>query len=239
VSAEVTHYPARRIAWGVPDALLCWFAGYLAAIAVSIPLLTSTEGDRDLTAFTFGLLLPAQTLGHAAAIVWVSRSKGRGKLRDDFGFGLRLADASALLAGAAYQVALTLALLPLIQLTGREEAQELVRLAEENRSALLAAAIVVGAGVMAPVIEELLFRGLLLRALTRRLSPPAAVFVCALAFALAHVAGDPNALPALPALTTLGIVLGVVALRTGSLSRPILIHAGFNLAATAVALTAR
>jgi hypothetical protein len=230
----------RRITWGLPDAALCWLAGYFAAILATLPVLAAgIEGDQDMTAYTFGLLLPAQSLGQMVAMAWVSRSKGRGRLRDDFGFSVRLADSSALLVGAGLQVALTVALLPLIRLTGHEEAQELVRLAEESQSALLAAVIVVGAGVLAPVIEELLFRGLLLRALLRRMSPEAAVFVSALAFALAHLAGDPNSLPALPALAALGVVLGIVALRTGSLSRPILIHAGFNLTATMVALSAR
>ena len=237
---EAAGVPVKRIMWGLPDAAWCWLAGYLAAVLATLPVLAAgIEGDQDMTAYTFGLLLPAQSIGQMVAIVWVSRNKGRGRLRDDFGFGVRLADASALLVGAGFQVVLTLALLPLIQLTGREETQELVRLAEENQNILLSAAIVLGAGVLAPVIEELLFRGLLLRALLRRMSPEAAVFVSALAFALAHLAGDPHALPAFPALAALGVVLGVVALRTGSLSRPILIHAGFNLTATLVALGAR
>ena len=37
---------------------------------------------------------------------------------------------------------------------------------------------------------------------------------------------------AVPALTVLGAILSAVALRTNSLSRPILIHAGFNLTTT-------
>jgi membrane protease YdiL (CAAX protease family) len=232
--------PLRRISWGLPDAALCWVAGYFAAIMATLPILAAgVEGDEDMTAYTFGLLLPAQSVGQMIALAWVSRTKGLGRLQDDFGFGVRLADGFALLVGAGFQVVLTLALVPLIQLSGRRETQELVRLAEENQSVLLGAAIVLGAGVLAPVIEELLFRGLLLRALLRRMSPEASVFLSALAFALAHLAGDPNALLALPALAALGVVLGVVALRTGSLSRPILIHAGFNLTATMVALSAQ
>jgi membrane protease YdiL (CAAX protease family) len=43
--------------------------------------------------------------------------------------------------------------------------------------------------------------------------------------------GDVGALVALPGLAAFGVVLGVSALRTGSLSRPIFLHAGFNLTA--------
>jgi membrane protease YdiL (CAAX protease family) len=36
----------------------------------------------------------------------------------------------------------------------------------------------------------------------------------------------------LPALVALGCLCGVLAVRSGSLSRPILVHAGFNLLTT-------
>ena len=46
---------------------------------------------------------------------------------------------------------------------------------------------------------------------------------------------DPSAIAALPGLLLVGIVLGYAAIRTGSLSLPIMLHAGVNLTA-AVAL---
>jgi membrane protease YdiL (CAAX protease family) len=91
--------------------------------------------------------------------------------------------------------------------------------------------------VVAPVGEELLFRGLLLRALVRRTSPPVAIGVAALAFALVHVALDPGAGFAVPALLLLGLLSGYRAWRTGNLSQSILLHAGFNLVAVLQILT--
>jgi membrane protease YdiL (CAAX protease family) len=41
----------------------------------------------------------------------------------------------------------------------------------------------------------------------------------------------------LPALVALGLVSGVLAVRTGNLSRSILLHAGFNLVAVLAVLT--
>ena len=58
------------------------------------------------------------------------------------------------------------------------------------------------------------------------------MLVSAVIFALVHLVGDPNTLPFLPALTALGAVLAVVALRSGNLSTSIFIHAGFNLTTT-------
>ena len=84
--------------------------------------------------------------------------------------------------------------------------------------------------MLAPIAEELLFRGALLRSLLRKLSPDHAVFVSALVFGLVHVLGDPSVgtLIALPAIMLLGVVSGYQAVKTGDLSRPIMLHMGFN-----------
>jgi uncharacterized protein len=98
---------------------------------------------------------------------------------------------------------------------------------------VLALAIV----LLAPLTEELLFRGTLLRSLLRRISPDAAVFVTAVAFGVVHALGDPSVgtLIALPAIILLGVVSGYQATKTGNLSRSMLLHMGFN-ALTAVYL---
>jgi hypothetical protein len=85
--------------------------------------------------------------------------------------------------------------------------------------------------VLAPLAEELLFRGALLRALMRRTSPAWAVFGSALVFALVHPLGDPEvgSVIVVPAILTLGVVSGYLAVRSGDLSRSIMLHAGFNL----------
>ena len=81
---------------------------------------------------------------------------------------------------------------------------------------------------VAPVAEELLFRGIILRAALRRMHAPNAVLVSGASFAALHLL-DPTTFPALPALLALGTFSAVVALRSGSLSRSILLHSGFNL----------
>jgi len=74
--------------------------------------------------------------------------------------------------------------------------------------------------VMAPVVEELLFRGLLLPAWTARMGQSAAVVLSSLAFALLHVDWLGSFI--------FSAVLSVVFLRTGRLWLPILIHAANN-----------
>ena len=79
--------------------------------------------------------------------------------------------------------------------------------------------------LMAPLLEELLFRGILLRALLNRTSSAAAVAVSALAFSGFH--------PSLIGVTHafgLGSVLGVLLVRTGSIWPCVALHSAWNLA---------
>jgi membrane protease YdiL (CAAX protease family) len=221
-----------RITWGLPDAMLCWLAGYLGAVLVSFPLYAGHSGTDLDSRLVFGIILPAQQLAIVLAVVYVSRLKGQRSLADDFGFRIRLLDAKALAVGATLEVLLTLALIPILHLDPGANNQELLRDLDRHRDAGTVVLFFVGAVILAPLVEELLFRGVLLRALLKKFAPAGSVLISAVIFALVHYIGDPNTLPFLPALTGLGAVLAIAALRTGSLSTSIFIHAGFNLTTT-------
>ena len=77
--------------------------------------------------------------------------------------------------------------------------------------------------LLAPVCEELLFRGLLQTLLLRRLSPRVAYPVVALAFAIPH-----GLTPAILPLVVLSLILSPAARAAGLLS-PILLHSAYNL----------
>ena len=225
-----------RIAWGLPDAALCWLAGFIGAGLAGIPLYAAHgTGDID-TRLVFGVILPAQQLTIVLAVVFVSRLKGQRSLAADFGFRIRLLDAKALVVGACLEVFLTLAIVPILHLNPGVRNQELLRDLDQHRDAGTVILFVIGAVIFAPLVEELLFRGVLLRGLLRKFPPATAVLVSAVIFALVHYIGDPNTLPFLPALAGLGAVLALVALRTGDLSMSIFIHAGFNLTTTVLFL---
>lgn len=78
--------------------------------------------------------------------------------------------------------------------------------------------------VVAPVIEEVLFRGILLNRWATKWSVPTAVVATSVAFGFlhAHPVG----------ITVVGLVAAVLYLRTGSLLIPIAFHAANNLVAT-------
>ena len=75
----------------------------------------------------------------------------------------------------------------------------------------------------APIVEELMYRGLLQGAAVRRLNDAVAVVVVAAFFALIHFRWVE-----LPGLFVFGLVLGVCALRTGRLGMSIVAHMAFN-----------
>jgi membrane protease YdiL (CAAX protease family) len=83
----------------------------------------------------------------------------------------------------------------------------------------------IAAIVVAPIAEELFFRGLLLQALWRHLGHawPAAV-LSGVAFGLIHVQLPQTVLP----LATMGVILGYVRVRYRSLTACVLTHALFN-----------
>ena len=95
--------------------------------------------------------------------------------------------------------------------------------------------------VLAPVTEELFFRGLVLNAWLREYGRWVALIGSAALFGLVHFGLNPldNFLPNLPWLAlpaASGLVFGFLALRTGSLVAPIAAHATANLVTLVVAI---
>jgi membrane protease YdiL (CAAX protease family) len=91
-------------------------------------------------------------------------------------------------------------------------------------------AVWVGTAIIAPVTEELFFRGILQSGLVNVLKRRwLAVVLSAAVFGVVHAGGPENPQPhvVLP-LTVLGVLLGVLYLKTGSLVAPITLHALFN-----------
>ncbi|WP_165491853.1 CPBP family intramembrane glutamic endopeptidase [Egibacter rhizosphaerae] len=89
--------------------------------------------------------------------------------------------------------------------------------------------LVLGAAVLAPIGEELAFRGMLYPALARRLPRGAAIWVSAIVFALAHPAADLLGYTILAAtLLPFGALLAWAYERSGTLLVPFLGHLVFN-----------
>lgn len=112
----------------------------------------------------------------------------------------------------------------LLQALEIEPYQQSIRHLLADRALLENFVIVGGIGIVAPLLEEVLFRGLLLRALLVAVKPTPAILLSALVFALVHDT------PAIVPVFVLGIAFGALYARTRSVAAPWIAHATFNLA---------
>jgi len=106
----------------------------------------------------------------------------------------------------------------------------------ELRSPAWTLLILVAATVAAPLVEELLFRELLLCRTLAAVPRPVALALTSLAFGALHYSAGGIVLFA--TVAGLGAIFGWLRLRCGSLGPPVVVHAANNLAALVLALLA-
>jgi membrane protease YdiL (CAAX protease family) len=165
-AAKAVENPVR---WGLGDFVWVYIAGvFLGALLGSIGIAIGNENVDHPGALGTGLGLLGQFGGWMLFAYVVARWKGRGSLRQDFGLRLDIADWWALFAGmGVFLVASAFIALPNSWIT---ESQKVVEDLESATGAKLWI-MAIFAAIVAPVCEELLFRGLLLRSLRRRMLP--------------------------------------------------------------------
>jgi uncharacterized protein len=209
--------------------------GIGAAIIVGVAGYSNLDSDRWplwLTALTFFPLW----VGLLGALVVVSQRWGTGSFRRDFRFDVRPSDA---VVGIPIGVVCQLVFVQLLYdaLSGvfdendvKQAAKSLTDRAEGWGVVLLVLTVAIGA----PIVEELFFRGLVLRAFSSRLGDGLAIAASAFLFALAHF--QPLQFPG---LLLFGAVAGYVAHRSGRLGPAIFTHVGFNATTVVVLLIDR
>jgi len=139
--------------------------------------------------------------------------------------GLRLGVISlaAILPVAVGALVVSVAALTLVQ--GPIETHPLLEMVESTRDPWLLGWAGLEAIVLAPVVEEFMYRGVLLTALLQATGPIAALVLSSALFAVVHLPAEPQAVPP---LFFLGMALAYTAYRTRSLVAPIITHALFN-----------
>lgn len=187
-----------------------------------------------------GVLLAATLVGqyaaHLLALVLVVRRHGRSFA--DLGLVVDPRDGLLLVAGAALQFAVVFLFLPWADLLRVQDSpQQLSGMLTSSNGALVRTVLIVAIGFIAPLTEELMFRGVLLKVFERWRGRGAAVWGSAGVFALFHLLGLAgsdwlrSAALLMPELLVVGLVLAWLTVRTGRLGPSIFTHAGFNLVA--------
>jgi len=209
----------------LPDTRVALLAGFVVWLTLpfAVALLLA---PRELPGATYVFLSAAVHAGIGLALLPFVRIRGGGTLTVP---RRALAGVLAGLAtfGAATAVGITLE--TAYGLAGLElPTQPVVALVQQARGDEWFL-ILAGAGALAPLGEEILYRATLLPALVPSLGRGRAVVVQGLVFGAMHVVGEsalhwPLALP----LAVVGMLCGWIYLRTRSLFAAVLLHATFN-----------
>ncbi|HUG86355.1 MAG TPA: type II CAAX endopeptidase family protein, partial [Euzebya sp.] len=221
------------IPWDWWDAIGIYVVWLVLSISAGFTILSfvAAESDEALVAQTLiTLVLLIVTTGGWVVLLGLSAGVPDALRR---AFGVKRVTGRDLLLGMGYgvgafvvvQVGLGVAITQLIEATGREVplVQQAVQEAVRGVSAA-SLTITFAVAVLAPIGEELLFRGVLYQALAKHLTGLSAISLSGVAFGVSHRE------PLVIALTfPLGMALAWMLRRHGTLVVPILAHSVFNV----------
>jgi uncharacterized protein len=181
-------------------------------------------------------------VGYGPSLWWCrfsSRRWGTGHLGADVGLTPRFADLGwgpvVWLGAIAAQVAMGMVVVALdLPLVGNTEGIDAIR---ADRTYVVS--LVITAVIAAPVVEEMVFRGVVMRGLLSRLPLVAVIVVQGLLFGLVHV--DPvrgaGNIGLVLVLSGVGIAFGIAVALLGRIGPSIVAHAIFNGAVLLIVLT--
>lgn len=206
--------------------VIAWSAGGVLLGQIVISLSGTAAGERIGT-ITLAALAASTWTCFGVGLVWLSRlaQLPAGTL---IGWSFRPSDLLGIPAGIAAQMAaIPLLYLPLRAIWPEpfsserleETAAELVDAAAGWRIVVLVAVVAVGA----PVVEEIVYRGILQRAAVARFGGVVGWLGASAFFGLIHLRPVE-----LPGLALAGAVFGAFAWRTGRLGGAVLAHVAFN-----------
>lgn len=223
----------------VPVALFTWLGAWLGGqllVLIVLAIGGYTESTDDVPIW---LLFLAQFLAWSVflvALTVASQRGGSGDFVNDYQARFKPVDVIGVPIGVLTQlVVLPLIYLPLEKLWEgtfnddklSENAKDLVDRASGGSMLLLVIMVCVGA----PIVEELVYRGLLQGSFSARFNQMPAWFAASAIFALIHFRPVEY-----PGLLAIGLVCGYCALSTGRLGMAMACHVGFNVTGLLLAL---
>jgi len=215
-------------------------AGFAASFAVALAYFAAGSGHLDAQNPWFMLVSQlALWVGFLGAVVVASWRNGTHSLVRDYGLSWpKWHDLTAGVSGGLLgRVPSTLILVLIVLATNgfntpNTAGRDIDGSTPEGAAGWVITALLLVVG--APIVEELLFRGLIQGAFTRRLGATPAIFVTALIFCFAHVLNEGPVAPFV--LFPPALILGYLRHRYGRLAPGMIAHATFNGIAFALLL---
>lgn len=212
------------------DFWLAMFAGLAAAGIASVAVL-AVDGDMSVLLVVAAV---CQYAGHLGSLWLLGRRRGG---LQALGLAIEASDLRFILLGILLQITVPLLFFPVANLVSEGDGGQIISdqlRALDTTYAKVVMALVVT--VLAPLTEELLFRGVLQRSIGpgRR-----AMWITALVFAVFHLFGLSGDLVrslvlTMPTFLVIGLVLSYVTAKQRRLGPAVFIHSGFNLLALVV-----
>lgn len=222
----------------VPIAIFVYLGGWIGAQLV-VAVVLGIGGYSGVDETPIWILFVAQLFAWSAygvALVVASEKGGSGHFVEDYRVRFKPVDVLGIPAGVLTQlVVLPLIYLPLERIWERtfnddklsENARDLVDRAAGGSMVLLVIMVCVGA----PIVEELVYRGLLQGSFAARFNQVPAWLVASAIFAVIHFRPVEY-----PGLLAIGLVCGFCAMSTGRLGMAMACHVGFNVTGLLLAL---
>lgn len=233
MSSSADPDQTSRPRWGLLDIIVAFLVAQIAS-AVGLAIYAASEGialaDLDTGSIDIldaALLQVPLWIGLLGLPLLSARFRGNGPVRD-FGLWTTVRDAPI---GLAIGIACQFVLVPLVTFpvmwlsdASQEELERPAReLADKATDGLGIFVLILVVVVGAPLAEEVFYRGMVQRTMSRKLPMWPTMVITSLLFAASH--GQALQFPALAAF---GLVLSYLAHRTGRLGRSIWAHVGFN-----------
>lgn len=214
--------PAGRVPWRALEGLGIWLIATVGAIVVGVPLRLVLSGD----AWEVSLILANEALLAVAVVVWIRvrhkvglQALVRGGRSSDLGVGVALGMAGYFVATIVGGI-----LARVIETVTNRPVEAPEQISVDQPSAILLVMIGISVIVLAPIAEELLFRGVIFRGLRNWAKPGVAIVVSAVFFGIAHL------IPlVIPPIFVLGLLLAWIVETRGSLVPSIAAHVTFNV----------
>jgi len=224
--------PARHRSFPLRVVVFTWAASYAVALVVSSAILVATD-NVDLVEGRE----PKWFLGVSALALWVpfvfglltvSRRYGSASFARDFGLSFRRSDLFGVPIGVASQLLLVnLVTWPFSEIFPERFAPELVEKRAQdlfdNATGPWLFVLILVVVVGAPLVEELVYRGLIQSGLNDRFGEKVSLLIASIWFAGVHLQ-----LVELPGLFAFALVLGYCFCRTKRLGLSIVAHVAFN-----------
>jgi uncharacterized protein len=224
------------VSWGLGDVAVGFVLAVVASNLAGAVLIVATGANTNDVPLWIQVVAELPLWAAFIGVpVWATRLKGQGPVVD-LGLRIRWYDVPVgIVVGAlGQQLLVGLVYWPIFKIFGREDVSQVAQNLTNQAHGLGGEILLLGlVSVGAPIAEEIFFRGLTQRSLLKqrkllRWNPWVAIVATAAFFAAAHF--EPVQFPALFAF---GLVLGVLAWRSGRLGPSIWAHLTFNAIAAA------